>query len=422
MATLDVTNITPPRVPLTDPRTGLISREWYRFFLNLFQLTGAGQNNTTLTDLQVGPPSLPADASPLDPDGVLNAATTSALLSQIAQIDKQIDALQVLPQPPLGTMAALQQSWLPWVTFDTTPEVTPTDVGTLAWDGGTTFGVQMTANVIGRVNESAYYYIKASSPITKGQVVMFTGAVGSSGVPTGAPATGVTDGSYIMGIAAETLALNAFGLVQFLGTLKGLNTSMFADGDILWYDPAVTGGLTKTKPTAPNVKVQMAAVINAGSGGSGSVLIRVSPGSVLGGTDANVEFGTLATNDLIQYNGTYWTNVPASTITTVTTAPVTYTADFAVAATDSWIINNKSGSTCTATLPAPSTSIGRVLHFQNYRPQALVSASSNVAPVDGSAVGTSILLASDGDQCTLVSDGTNWVMTQYIPNNILLLE
>lgn len=36
---LNVTNITPPRVPVIDERTGLISREWYRFFLNLFSVT-----------------------------------------------------------------------------------------------------------------------------------------------------------------------------------------------------------------------------------------------------------------------------------------------------------------------------------------------------------------------------------------------
>jgi hypothetical protein len=62
------------------------------------------------------------------------------------------------------------------------------------------------------------------------------------------------------------------------------------------------------------------------------------------------------------------------------------------------------------------------LHFQNYQSQALVSASSNVVPIAGGAAGTSILVASSGDQATLVSDGTNWLMTQYTPNNILLLE
>jgi hypothetical protein len=51
----------------------------------------------------------------------------------------------------------------------------------------------------------------------------------------------------------------------------------------------------------------------------------------------------------------------------------------------------------------------------------LMEASSNVAPLAGGAAATSILLASSGDSATLVSNGANWLMTQYIPNNILLL-
>lgn len=51
----NITNIPAPRVEFIDPRTGLMSREWYRFFLNLFQLTGNGSNDITLTDLQVAP-------------------------------------------------------------------------------------------------------------------------------------------------------------------------------------------------------------------------------------------------------------------------------------------------------------------------------------------------------------------------------
>jgi hypothetical protein len=103
-------------------------------------------------------------------------------------------------------------------------------------------------------------------------------------------------------------------------------------------------------------------------------------------------------------------------------APVTYTANFSVAATDVWIINNKSGSSCTATLPAASSYSGRVLRFQNYQAQTLISASSNVVPLVGGAAGTAILAAVAGETCTLVSDGSNWLMTQYTPNNVLLLE
>jgi hypothetical protein len=104
------------------------------------------------------------------------------------------------------------------------------------------------------------------------------------------------------------------------------------------------------------------------------------------------------------------------------TAPVIKTADFTVATNETWLINNKSGSTCTVTLPTPSANTGRVLHFQNYQAQLLISASSNVVPLAGGAAGTSILEAVAGANSTLVSNGTSWIMTQYDSNNALQLE
>ena len=57
----NITNIPSSRVEIIDSRTGLVSREWYRFFLNLFQLTGGGTTDITLEDLQLVP--VPTDAS-----------------------------------------------------------------------------------------------------------------------------------------------------------------------------------------------------------------------------------------------------------------------------------------------------------------------------------------------------------------------
>jgi hypothetical protein len=111
-----------------------------------------------------------------------------------------------------------------------------------------------------------------------------------------------------------------------------------------------------------------------------------------------------------------------SAINALSSAPVVKTADFTVADGETWLINNKVGSTCTVTLPAPASNVGRVLHFQNYQNEFLVSASANVIPIDGSAASTSILLAVAGQTATLVANGTNWVMTQSVPNNALLLE
>jgi len=421
------TPITPPRVPLVDPRTGLIDRAWYLFFLSLNQIA------TAVVDDVVGPDaeSLLAsyDAALMSVNQELQTLPTSQSAELQAQIANVRQMLETLPQPSLGTMAALQQANLPWVTFDTTPEHVPTDIGTVAWDGGTTLGIQMTANVLQPVGEAQYFYIKADSTITKGQLIMFTGAVGASGVIKGAPATGLTDGQYLMGVAAENIAANGFGLVASFGHVRGWNTTgtpvgeVWADGDILYYNPSIAGGLTKTQPTAPNVKATIAVVVNAAPAGSGDVFVRVSTGSVLGGTDSNVQFGTLATNDLIQYNGTYWTNVtPASVLASTGGAPVTKTANFTVAATDTWLINNKSGSTCTVTLPSAATYTGRTLTFKNMQAQTLVSASSNVVPIDSTTAGTAILLAVVGNWATMVSDGTNWVIMQQAANNCLLLE
>ena len=196
------------------------------------------------------------------------------------------------------------------VNFNTS-YATALTAGQLGWDGNNTLGLGMAGgNVTQHIGEDQFFYCKATSAITKGQVVMFTGSVGASGVPTGAPATGIADGTYIMGIAAEAIANNGFGLVQSFGTLRNVNTSGYADGEILWYNPAVTGGLTATKPSAPNVKVQMAAVINGGSSGGGTILIRINPGSQLGGTDSNAQIDTPTNGQIITYNNTggYWKN------------------------------------------------------------------------------------------------------------------
>jgi len=423
------TPITPPRVPIIDPRTGLIDRAWYQFFLSLFRAS-----TTALDDQNFGPPvqDLSGDFSNLYDQAQLASMSNSLVESLQTQIDGVRQEVQTLPKPPLGTMAPLQQDNLPWVVFDTTAENVPVVAGAVAWDGGTTLGVQATPNVLIRVGESEYVYAKASAAITKGQLCYHTGAVGASGVITVAPTPiGLTDPNQIVGVAAETLALNAFGLIQISGDLRGFNTTgssvgeTWADGDPLYYNPAFVGSMTKNKPSAPNQKSYIGEVINAASAGSGSMHIRIVPGSVLGGTDSNVQFSALANSDLIQYDSTlqYWKNVtPASVISGAGGAPVTKTADFSVAASETWLINNKSGSSCTVTLPTASTNTGRVLHFQNYQNQALVSASSNVVPLAGGSATTAILEAVAGANATLVSDGTNWIMTQYDSNNSLELE
>ena len=104
------------------------------------------------------------------------------------------------------------------------------------------------------------------------------------------------------------------------------------------------------------------------------------------------------------------------------TAPVTVAANYSIADTDAWIINNKTGSALTLTFPAASAWTGRVITVKNMQTQLVNSASSNIVPLDSTSAGTAILLAVVGNWATMVSDGTNWVIMQAASNNNLLLE
>ena len=155
--------------------------------------------------------------------------------------------------------------------------------------------------------------------MTIGQVVMFSGVVGTSGKIQGAPATGLqpNQGNYVIGIAAESGSLNDWVAVLAFGFVRGINTTGGAEnwvaGDILYYDPSVAGGLTKNIPTAPNPRVEVAAVVVASST-VGELLVRVTHGSALGETDSNVQITSVTNNDFLVYDGAQsrWENYNAS--------------------------------------------------------------------------------------------------------------
>ena len=375
-----ITQIPAPRVPFVDANTGLVNREWYRFLYNLFNITGAGTSDISTVDLALAPVPQP------------NFESQTQIIS---------DAVDTLPQPQLGTFASLQQASLPWTTFARNPgpypSITP---GTVYWDNedrSKTLAIVMedTGDIVQDVGEETFYRVKASSAITKGQVVMFTGAVGASGGLEAAPATGLTaaQAEYIMGIATQNIANNQWGYVTWFGEIKGINTlgvsdGGWVDGTVLYYNPTVTGGLTKTRPSPPNPIVFVAAVVHAASNG----ILFVRP--------------------------TY----EEATGEIVTSPPYVKTADFTVADGETWLINNKSGSTCVVTLPSAASHSGRTITFQNWQAQLLNSASSNVIPLGGGSAQNSILLNVAGNWATLVSNGTNWVIMQAAPNNCLLID
>lgn len=163
----------------------------------------------------------------------------------------------------------------------------PADVpGRTYWnrDDGT-MDVDLYNGSVLQVGQELHFFAKntSGSLIAKGTPVMFTGTVGSSGKLTFGLA--VADGSvlsdYMMGVTDQDIADNDFGYVTSFGLVRGFDTTgtpygeTWLDGDLLYFDPASPGTWTKVEPAAPSIDVPVAVVVNAGSGGSGSIFVRM---------------------------------------------------------------------------------------------------------------------------------------------------
>lgn len=210
-----------------------------------------------------------------------------------------------------------------FIQFDTAATVTDA-TGKLHYNNADmyqTLQFQMNGSVVQHIGEEMFYRVKLSAPATKGQVLMFTGTLGASGGLQAAPATGLQpdQSNYILGLAAETGTTNDWITVYEFGEVKQINTTggaeAWAQGDVLYYNPLVAGGLTKTKPSTPAAIAVIAAVVHVGTN-NGILFVRPTFGSVLGGTDGNVQFGTLSNGDVIVYDSgdSRWENRAQSTL------------------------------------------------------------------------------------------------------------
>lgn len=116
-------------------------------------------------------------------------------------------------------------------------------------------------------------------------------------------------------------------------------------------------------------------------------------------TSGNATLNTLTVTGLSRSSGAF-----------SVTAPVIKTADFAVGDTETFLINNKTATACSVTLPAAASWPGRILVIKTIQALAVNSASSNVIPIGTNTPGTAIVAGVAGNWALLVSNGTNWVI------------
>lgn len=88
--------------------------------------------------------------------------------------------------------------------------------------------------------------------IPKKSAVYINGASGNRPTVTYAQASTEATSSKTFGVTESDILHNGVGYVVVEGQLNNVDTTMFTEGQLLWLSPTVAGGLTTTKPSAPN--------------------------------------------------------------------------------------------------------------------------------------------------------------------------
>ena len=215
---LNVTQIPALRVPFIDPNTGLISREWYRFLLNLFTLTGSGNNQITLDDVQVGPPAG-------QPQSLVEVALAQAFgLTPPVQPISSPDYFSNTPGVPLVATPDY---------FNNAPPVTPSSLGTVTSVNATVPSFLSVAGVpITTSGTIAISYSGSALPEANG------GTGSSSIVGAGIVTTG--DGQVITGQKSFTSYTNQFRGITYATTDGGSGSNAYLGEDSAY---AVVGGV-----------------------------------------------------------------------------------------------------------------------------------------------------------------------------------
>lgn len=188
--------------------------------------------------------------------------------------------------------------------------------GTITWntDEETIDIIQNGATL--QVGQEIHYHVKnqTGSLIPDGTAVMAVGTLGNSGRILVAPmvANGSVLSKYYIGVTTEDIGDGEDGKVTHFGKIRDVDLSTYSEGDLLWLDPANTGGLTVTRPEAPNLKIPTAIVISNTS--NGTMFVRVQTGHLMDEMH-DTEITSVTNNQMVVYDSVdgRWENKTVNT-------------------------------------------------------------------------------------------------------------
>lgn len=151
-------------------------------------------------------------------------------------------------------------------------------VARLAWnDADQTANLGMDYGVVQQIGLEYYARVENATGVTipNGSVVGFAGVSGNNVISvTPYLADGSQSSLYILGVLTHDLPnAGEVGYCTVWGHVRGVDTSAFSVGDILYASPTVAGGFTATKPTAPDNVIPVAAVLSVDAA-DGEIFVR----------------------------------------------------------------------------------------------------------------------------------------------------
>jgi len=288
MAELNITTIPAPRVPFIDERTGLMAREWYRFFLNMFVLTGSGSNATTLDELQLGPPVQTSNGT------VTSVTGTPPVVSSGGDAP-------VISMPAATTSADGYLTSTDWNTFNNKGVGSVTSVSVVSANGlagtvataTTTPAVTLSTTVTGVLKGNGTAISAATSgtdyaPATSGTSILYgSGAGGFSNVTigtgvafaggtlsatgSGGTVTSVTGTAPVVSSGGATPAISmAAATTSVNGYLTSTDWTTFnnkGSGSVTSVAQSFTGGLISVSGSPITTSGTLALTVAGTSGG-----------------------------------------------------------------------------------------------------------------------------------------------------------
>jgi hypothetical protein len=395
----------------------LVSREWYRFFLNIFNLAGSGGNQVSLDDLQIGPPPQPTTTSGGGGSGTVTSVDVS------------------------GGTTGLTTSGGPVTTSGTI-----TIAGTLAVGSGGTGLTTTPANGELDIGNGTGF---TRTTLTAGTGVAITNASGAITIASSVtPVTSVTGTSPVVSSGGTTPAISlasGYGDTQNPYASKTANYFLAApDGSagVPTFRAVVATDIPtlnqNTTGTASNV-TGIVAVANGGSGTATPALVAGTNVTITGSwpnqtINSSNPGGTVTAVSVTSANGFAGTSsggaTPALTLSTTITGVLKGNGTAISAATSGTDYSNGTSSLATGILKSTTTtgalSIAVAADFPTLNQNTTGSAATLTTPraiygnnFDGSAALTQIIASTyggTGNGFTKFSGATTAEKTYALPD------